>query len=34
VGVPKLPKLGLPTTLGPHNFASRPPMEMMFEAKL
>ncbi len=30
----KIPKVGIPTTLGAHNFVCRPPIEMNFEAKL
>jgi len=33
-GSPEIAKGGTPTTLGPHNFAFRPRIEMRFEAKL
>jgi hypothetical protein len=38
LGIPKwvseIFKVGIPTTLGPHNFMCRPLIEMRFEAKL
>jgi len=33
-GNPEIPKVGIPTTLGAHNFVCKPPIEMKFEAKL
>jgi hypothetical protein len=33
-GSPEIASFGTPTTLEPHNFASRPWIEMQFEAKL
>ncbi len=34
LGSPEIPKVGPPVTLGPHNFACKPPIEMRFKAKL
>jgi hypothetical protein len=33
-GCPEIPKIRTPATLGPHNFAWKPPIEMKFKAKL
>jgi len=33
-GTPEIAPVGTPTTLEPHNFASRPWIEVRFEAKL
>jgi hypothetical protein len=33
-GSPEIPKVETPTTLGPHNFVCKPPIEMRSEAKL
>jgi hypothetical protein len=33
-GSPEIAQVGTPTTLEPHNFASRPPIAMQSEAKL
>jgi hypothetical protein len=33
-GSPKIPKVWTPTTLGPHNFVSRPPIEIRSKEKL
>jgi hypothetical protein len=31
---PKIPKIGIPATLGAHNFVYRPPIKMKFQEKL
>ncbi len=33
-GSPKIPKVGTPAALGPHNFVCRPLIEMQYKAKL
>jgi hypothetical protein len=33
-GTPEIPPVGTPTTLEPHNFAIRPPIEVQSKAKL
>jgi len=33
-GSPEIAKIGSPTTLGPHNFVCRPPIEMRSKTKL
>jgi hypothetical protein len=33
-GSPKIPKIGTPATLGPHNFVCKPSIEMRFKEKL
>jgi hypothetical protein len=33
-GSPEILKVGIPATLGAHNFVSKIPIEMRFEAKL
>jgi len=33
-GNPEIPTIGIPVTLGAHNFVCRPPIEMGFKEKL